>query len=266
MTTTPPMDPDLLRQRLRQLALWGLLAHFDEIATDAWLARVIEYEEAERSHRSLQRRLKTARLGSFKSMVDFDWSWPKKIDRDLIDELFTLRFIDEGVNVILLGPNGVGKTTVAQNIAHHAIVRGFTVRFVTASDMLNDLAAQDGDMSLARRMRRYCQPQLLCIDEVGYLSYDTRYADLLFEIVTRRYNDKRAIVLTTNKPFAQWPEVFPNAGCVVTLVDRLIHRSEIVNLEGDSYRLREAKEQAELRAKRRKAKASKRKLTKQDPE
>jgi DNA replication protein DnaC len=113
--------------------------------------------------------------------------------------------------------------------------------------MLHDLAAQDSSLALARRLRRYTGPELLCIDEVGYLSYDARYADLLFEVITRRYQH-RATVLTTNKPFGEWNEVFPNAACVVTLVDRLVHRSEILTLAGDSYRLKEAKERAAKRA------------------
>ena len=119
--------------------------------------------------------------------------------------------------------------------------------FTLAFDMLHDLAAQDGSTQLARRLRRYTGPQVLCIDEVGYLSYDARYADLLFEVITRRYQ-QRATVLTTNKPFVEWNQVFPNAACVVTLVDRLVHRSEILSLAGDSYRLKEAKERAARRA------------------
>ncbi len=249
---TKPINTELTRERLRRLSLWGLLANYDEIADAEWLLRIVEYEEAERSIRSLQRRLSSARLGRFKPMADFQWTWPSQIDRELVEELFTLNFINEGVNAIFLGPNGVGKSTVAQNLAHKAIIHGHTVRFTTASDMLNDLAAQDNEQSLSRRLKRYTKPKLLVIDEVGYLSYDVRYADLLFEVVTRRYNEELAIVLTTNTPFAQWPETFPNASCVVTLVDRLIHRSEIVTIEGGSYRLHEAKERASRRAKKKK--------------
>jgi len=128
------------------------------------------------------------------------------------------------------------------------LLRGFTVRFTTASDMLHDLAAQGTDVSLARRLRRYTTPQLLVVDEVGYLSHDARYADLLFEVVTRRY-EQRATVVSTNKVFAEWTDVFPNAACVVTLVDRLVHRAEIITIEGDSYRLKEAKERAASKAK-----------------
>jgi DNA replication protein DnaC len=256
--TTTTNDLDALKEHLRVLGLWGLLEHFGEVATESWLPSVVQYEHEERQRRSLQRRLKNAVLGSFKSVADFDWTWPKKIDRELVEELLRLQFIPDGINVILLGPNGVGKTTLAKNLTHQAVVRGYTARFTTASDMLNDLGAQDSDASLARRLRRYSRPQLLTVDEVGYLSYDARYADLLFEVVTRRYNEGRPIVLTTNKPFAEWTQVFPNAACVVTLVDRLIHRSEIVVLQGDSYRLREAKERSRERAKRRKARNSKR--------
>ena len=116
--------------------------------------------------------------------------------------------------------------------------------------MLHDLAAQDSSIALARRLRRYTSPTILAIDEVGYLSYDARYADLLFEVVTRRYQN-RLILLTTNKAFGEWNQVFPNAACVVALIDRLLHRAEIVALEGKSYRLKEAKERAERKAKTR---------------
>lgn len=246
---------DLLHNRLQHLKLWGLLAHFDEIATAKWLPNIIEYEEIERAHRSLQRRLKSATLGTFKPIADFDWKWPKKINRKTVEELMTLRFIADGINVLFIGPNGIGKTMLAKNIVYQAIIRGCTARFITASDMLNDLAAQESELSLTRRLKRYSHPELLCIDEIGYLSYDARYADLLFEVVTRRYNEKRSLLLSTNKPFADWPKVFPNAGCVVTLVDRLIHRSEIIALEGSSYRLHEAQQ----RAKRRRQKQSRKK-------
>jgi hypothetical protein len=125
---------------------------------------------------------------------------------------------------------------------------GHSVRFLTASELLHDLAAQESTAALSRRLRRYVRPALLVCDEVGYLSYDARYADLLFEVVTRRYQSRKSIVLTTNKPFAEWPTVFPNAACVVTLVDRLIHRAEIITIEGESYRLKEARERAANKA------------------
>ena len=182
-----------LRARLHTLGLHGLLARWDELADQPWLPMVIDIEEAERRRRSLARRLDDARLGAFKPIADFDWSWPRKIDRLAVEECFGLGFIAEGVNIILVGPNGVGKTMLVKNLAHHAILRGHTVRLTSASDMLADLAAQDSSAALARRLRRYTQPRLLCVDEVGYLSYSNRYADLLFEVVTRRYDASRPI-------------------------------------------------------------------------
>jgi DNA replication protein DnaC len=255
-TNDPPLpsDPPVLRSRLQRLRLHGLLAHWDDVADKPWLAELCAYEEHERQRRSLERRLRYARIGAFKSMTDFDWSWPKKIDKDSALDLLSLGFVEEGVNAVMLGPNGVGKTMLIRNIAHQAVVRGHTVRFTTASDMLSDLAAQESSAALKRRLRRYCQPKLLCIDEVGYLSYDSRYADLFFEVVTRRYDGPRSIVLSTNKPFSEWSQVFPNAACVVTLVDRLLHRSEILSIEGDSFRLKEASERAAAKAKSRSAK------------
>jgi DNA replication protein DnaC len=245
---------DELRTRLRTLGLYGMLARWDEISNKPWLEELLGIEEAERQSRSLARRLRAACIGAFKPIVDFDWSWPKSIERQGIEELFGLSFLNDGINAILVGPNGVGKSMILKNLAHHALVQGHTVRVTSASDMLADLAAQDGSIALARRLRRYTTPKLLCVDEVGYLSYSSRYADLLFEVVTRRYELHKSIVISTNKAFAEWPEVFPHAACTVTLVDRLVHRSEIFEIDGDSYRLKEAKQRAAEKSKSRRTK------------
>jgi DNA replication protein DnaC len=253
-----PTEDDAQQARARALGLFGLLANWNDVRAAPWLAALLDYEEAERKRRSLERRLQSAHIGSFKAMADFDWSWPRKFDREAVEELFSLQFLDEGANAVFLGPNGVGKSMVIKNLAHHALVRGYAVCFTSASAMLSDLAAQDSSSALGRHLRRYCNPQLLCCDEVGYLSYDNRYADLFFEVVTRRYQAGRSIVLTTNKAFADWTTVFPNAACVVTLVDRLLHRCEQIEIDADSYRLKEAQERAaakaRLRAARRAAK------------
>jgi DNA replication protein DnaC len=129
------------------------------------------------------------------------------------------------------------------------------VLFTSAGQLLGELAALDSDSALRRRLRHYAGPRLLVIDEVGYLSYSNRHADLLFELVSRRYEHNSTLV-TTNRPFAEWREVFPNAACVVSLVDRLVHNAEVLAIEGESYRLKEARERSEQRARqRRKAKS-----------
>jgi DNA replication protein DnaC len=235
---------DDLKERARRLGLFGLVADWNDVADQPWVETLIAMEERERKRRSLERRIRGARIGAFKTMADFDWAWPKTIDREAVEELFNLGFVVEGSNAVLLGPNGVGKTMMIRNLAQQALLRGHTVCFTTASDMLSDLAAQESSQALARRLRRYTKPKLLCVDEVGYLSYNNRYADLLFEVVSRRYDAPASIVLSTNKPFGEWSTVFPHAACVVTLVDRLLHRAEVIAIEGDSYRLKEAKDRA----------------------
>jgi DNA replication protein DnaC len=165
----------------------------------------------------------------------------------------TLDFLKEAANVVLIGPNGVGKSLWAQNLAHQAVLQGATALFTTAGQLLGELAALDSDSALRRKLRHYATPDLLVIDEVGYLSYGNRHADLLFELVSRRYQAKSTLI-TTNRPFAEWHEVFPNAACVVSLIDRLIHNAEVIAIEGDSYRLKEAKERTEQRARRRRKK------------
>jgi len=147
-------------------------------------------------------------------------------------------------------PNGIGKSTLAQNIAYQAVLHGHTVLFATASQLLGDLAALDSDSTLRRRLRHYVNPTLLVIDEIGYLSYSNRHADLLFELISRRYEHKSTLV-TTNRPFAEWREVFPTAACVASLIDRLVHHAEIIAIDGESYRLKEATERSEKRGRQR---------------
>jgi len=247
------IDTEHLKQQAIALKLHGLLAHWHEVeaAHYPWLANFLSWEQVERKQRSLERRLNNAKLGRFKPLNEFDWQWPDKIDQQAIQALMQLDFLTTASNIILLGSNGVGKSTIAQNLGYQAVMQGHTVLFTTAANMLNDLAAQDGDNALRRRIKCYARPAFLIIDEVGYLSYSNRHADLLFEIVNQRY-EQRSTLVTTNRPFGEWNEVFPNAACVVSLIDRLVHHSEIIAIEGGSYRMKEAKEQAARRRSRKK--------------
>jgi DNA replication protein DnaC len=241
---------EALHARAKALHLYGLVAHWTDAGAAEWVERLIDWEEQERGRRSLERRLKDAHIGRFKQACDFDWSWPKRCDRAAFEALMTLDFLSEATNIVLVGPNGIGKTTLAKNIAYQALIHGHTVVFTSAGQLLGDLAALDSDSALRSRLRHYARPDLLVIDEVGYLSYSNRHADLLFQLVSRRYENK-STVITTNRPFAEWREVFPNAACVVSLVDRLVHNAEIIAIDGDSYRLKEAQERSEQRARKR---------------
>ena len=234
-----------LREQAGELRLHGLLSRWTELMGNAeqarWVAQLLGWEAAERHRRSLERRLRAAHIGPFKSLADFDWAWPTQCDRAVVEELMTLAFMADASNIVLVGPNGVGKTMCACNLGYQAVLAGRTALFITAAQLLGELASLDSDSALRRRLKHYASPDLLMIDEVGYLSYSNRHADLLFELISRRYQHKSTVV-TTNKPFAEWGEVFPNAACVVSLIDRLMHRAEVVRIEGKSYRQKEADE------------------------
>jgi len=253
MSDNPPSQT-ALREHASDLRLHGLLAHWAEVMAQPeqarWVAQILDWEAAERSRRSLERRLREAHIGRFKPLADFDWAWPQQIDRGAVEELMTLDFLKDASNIVLVGPNGVGKTMCACNIGYQAVLAGHTALFTTAGQLLGELAALDSDSALRRKLRQYTAPDVLVIDEVGYLSFSNRYADLLFELVSRRYQHK-STVLTTNRAFVDWGEVFPNAACVVSLIDRLMHRAEVVRIDGESYRAKEAEErEAQRKAER----------------
>jgi DNA replication protein DnaC len=183
--------------------------------------------------------VRAARLGRFKPLADFEWDWPKQLHRPTVDRVFSLDFLAKGENVILIAAQGLGKTMLSKNLVHQAVLAGHSALFITASDLLLDLNGQETSRALERRLRAYARPTLLAIDEIGYLSYDAHAADLLFQVISRRYEQK-SVVLTTNLTFKHWDTVFPNASCAVALVDRLTHHAEIIPIEGESYRKREA--------------------------
>jgi DNA replication protein DnaC len=205
------------------------------------LEHMARAELQDRAKRSVERRLSRAHLGRFKPMSDFDWNWPKRIEREAVERVLSLDFLERAENVIIVASQGLGKTMIAKNLAHNAVLAGLGALFVTASDLLLDLNKQEGGRALERRLQLYTQFRLLVIDEVGYLSYDNRAADLIFQVVSRRY-ERRSLVVTTNLAFADWHTVFPNVACATALIDRLTHHSEILSIEGDSYRKREAEQ------------------------
>jgi DNA replication protein DnaC len=242
MTTTP------LAEQLNALGLRHSAAHVDDLMAMATKKRfgpaetiemLVEYEARHRAKRSLERRLARSRIGRFKAMADYEWDWPKRIDRDAIEAALRLEFLEGARNIVLVAPQGLGKTMIARNIAHQAVTAGHSVLFVTAAQLLLDLAGQDSARALERRFRHYCRPTLLCLDEIGYLSYDARNADLLFQIISRRYENK-SLVMTTNLAFSDWPTIFPNATCATALIDRTVHHADVIAIEGESYRRREA--------------------------
>jgi DNA replication protein DnaC len=243
-TTARSLD---LPTQLRQLNLRATAEQLDDIlaraarqrlAPRALLEELAARELADHAQRNLERLLAQARLGRFRPMADFDWSWPKKIDRLLLERALSLEFIQAQRNLILLGTNGLGKTMIAKNIAYAAVQAGHRVLFRTASEILTDLAC-DSPQLRRRKFNSYARPALLVIDEVGYLAYDAAAADLLYEVVNRRY-ERCSILITSNRAFKTWNEVFPNATCIATLLDRLTHYADITTIEGQSYRVRES--------------------------
>jgi DNA replication protein DnaC len=249
-----------LQKQLLGIGLAATAAQIDDILAHATnkrlgpaeiLDKIIATESADRFRRSLERRMLRSRIGSFKPMADFDWHWPRKIDRPLIERALALDFLRDGRNLILLGPNGVGKTMITRNIAHAAVQAGHSVLFRTASELIDDVSRDSPELR-RRRIALYTRPHLLCIDEVGYLSYDDHAADLLYKIINPRYEKGRSIIVSSNLAFKDWTTVFPNATCIVTLVDRLTHHADITLIEADSHRQRESQLQAAARGKSRK--------------
>lgn len=257
MTSSTLTSTTDLASSLTRLGLTALAQNLDDLLARAtkgrWsphvlLEEIVRMESAERARRSLERRMHLSRIGRFKPMADFDWNWPTEIDRELIERALTLDFLRDGRNLILVGNNGLGKTMIAKNIAHAAVQAGHSVLFRTAADILEDLQCDSPELR-RRKLRGYGRPALLCIDEVGYLSYDSNAADLLYQVVNRRY-EQRSILITTNKAFREWNQVFPNASCIVTLLDRLTHHADATVIRGKSYRVRESEEEASARRKR----------------
>ncbi len=244
MTTTndPPDDVvDTLRTlgfRATREALAAFIthAHKSRFGPTETVEQLATLERRAREAANLARRTKAAALGAFKPIDRFDWAHPRKIDRALVERLLGLDFVDAGDNVLFRGQSGVGKTMLAKALGQAALERGYTVRFSTLAAALADLLQQESLPAFERRLKRYLLPDLLALDELGYLPCDSRAADLLYNIVSRRTELQRSTVITTNLAFKQWGTVFPGAACVVALIDRFAQHCHKIDIDADSWR------------------------------
>jgi DNA replication protein DnaC len=218
-------------------ALAALLAHATKsrLSPNEFAEQLIALEVREREVRNLARRMAEATLGTVAPLDQYDWNHARSIDRPKYEHLLDLGFLAEGQNVLFRGQSGVGKTMLAQNLAMRALEQGYTVRFMTLAAALADLLKQESLPAVERRLRRYTSPDLLVLDEIGYLPCDARSADLLYNIISRRH-EKKSTVVTTNLAFKQWNTVFPGAACVVALVDRFAQHCHVFDIDADSWR------------------------------
>jgi DNA replication protein DnaC len=224
------------KENFRPLAAEGHAEHWTHLD---YLQRLIEGEVAARQDRTILRRIKAARFPVIKTLDSFRWDWPKKINQPQIQDLFRLRFIDEKANVIFLGLCGLGKTHLASALGYAACQHGYSVLFANAIDVVNTLSAAQTQGSLKSQLKRYLSPALLVLDEVGYLPIDQRGADLLFQVISQRY-ERGSIIITSNKAFKQWPAIFNGDSTITSAVlDRLLHHAETILLEGSSYRMKD---------------------------
>lgn len=229
-------------ERLRLLRMMEVLNTISEQASResasyiAFLDQLLQAEQSARYERNVELKLRLSRLPYRKTMADFDYAFQPSVDKKQIAELLTLRFVEQAENVLLLGPPGVGKTHVAVALAVEAIAKGYSAYFVTMQHLVDYLS--EGSEPVAARMRMLLRPKVLVVDEIGYLPLDRQAANWFFELVSRRY-EKGSIVLTSNKSYGDWANLFPEVAIASAILDRLLHHSTTVNIRGDSYRLKD---------------------------
>ena len=242
------MTPTLqLKQDLEGLGLRDAAGALDQVLDDAgrtkqpyaeFLSALLAVELRIRKERYLKARTRLAHLPFHKTLADFDFAYQPSLDEGQIRELATLSFAQQAHNVILLGPPGVGKTHLAVALGMEAILNSLGVYFVTAHALVEDLRQAHAENRLERRMRVYIAPKVLIVDELGYLPFDSLGATMLFQLVSARY-ERGSIILTSNKGFTQWGEIFTDPIIATAILDRLLHHSHVVNIRGDSYRLKD---------------------------
>lgn len=187
------------------------------------------------TERRAQLALKRAAIFPLTTIDTFDFTYPKHIDRDLVLRAATLDFVRDQTNCVFVGPSGVGKTHLANAIGQLACLRGYRVRFVLAADLVNDLVASQARNTLHRRLLAWATPDLVLIDELGYLSFDARGADLLYQVFNRRYQ-RAATIVTTNLAFKEWGKLFHNSAAASAIADRLVHKGLLIRIQGKSRR------------------------------
>jgi DNA replication protein DnaC len=243
-----PSDQTQLDVQLQRLHLQYMQSNYQALARKAseqqrshldYLAQLVDGEFTTREMRSIERRIKNARFPVRKTLDEFQWSWPKKINRLQIQHLFRLDFIATCTNVVMIGNVGLGKTHLAIAMGHAACTSGYSVLFTTAIDIINTLATAQSAGQLKREIRRYLTPAVLIVDELGYLPIDKHGADLLFQIISGRY-ERAPIVLTTNRSYKHWAQIFNNDSTLTSaILDRVMHHVDTVVIEGKSFRMKD---------------------------
>lgn len=245
-----PSDKEMeeLNQHLHYLKLKGIMDSCETTALKAtkegwsyltYLTQLVDLESNLRQERATERRIKAARFPVIKTLEQFNWNWPKKINQLQVKDLFRLQFMKQQANIILLGGVGLGKTHIATALGYHACLKGKKILFINAIDAINTLMIAKKSGRLKLELRKYMKPELLILDELGYLPIDKSGADLLFQIISGRY-ETGSTVITTNRAFKDWPEIFNNDSTLTSaLLDRLLHHAQTVVIEGDSYRMKD---------------------------
>jgi DNA replication protein DnaC len=225
--------PDILHQHAEE-------ASQQNIPYTTFLDKLLQEEISEKRNRFVQMRTRMAHLPFQKSLEAFDFSFQPSIDEKRVKDLATLRFVEHQENLILLGPPGVGKTHLAVALASEALMKRYTVYFITAHDLVQTLQLAHQNHTIKQKLRTYTKPDLLIIDEIGYRKMDDAAAHFFFQIVSERY-EKGSIILTSNKSFGSWGEIFGDSVLATAILDRLLHHSSTINIKGESYRIKEKK-------------------------